>query len=441
MFLLLYRESSKDVVLIDPFVVPKSYEDRGLSSQAVRYEVRDAIEEIIQDNANQERNPKTSGLPFVAVEQTPLPEVEIPGTKLGLSTLVVFTQRLFDLQPTRISGEIREQELERRGIDKSKEVMFNVHLRVFQPRTTGYRTVELYANKGALVFRMAEETMRIIDPYVLARYYFRHGRLKEAADLCRSIIFSQGRDPRRVSAAYILWGNIFSGDDVQVAILKYKEAIEFNPESAVGYYNWALSLTRENKLDEAATNLGRAAKLARTGKGKALVLVTWGKLCEMQKNKNEAINKFRAAIASDPDSSDAYRHLASTLEESGKIDEAIAAYSKAIQLDPHFSTDYYSLGQLLEKKSRADEAEIQYVKGLELGDYILSAAAYGELLTKKQQFAAAEQFYNQWAAMDPKNATPYFGLAELFRAQKRTSEAEGMQSRAIRLQLDSFEVK
>jgi hypothetical protein len=79
-----YPKVSRDALIIDSFSVPKQFEEAGLTPDVVANRVGNVMQEINADaHAQIEKNEVTS-----AHDEASIPDVEVPGTKLGLKTLV-----------------------------------------------------------------------------------------------------------------------------------------------------------------------------------------------------------------------------------------------------------------------------------------------------------------------------------------------------------------
>jgi len=103
----------------------------------------------------------------------------------------------------------------------------------------------------------------------------------------------------------------------------YKKAIELKPDEAAYYNNYALALAGAKKIDEAKTNLDKAAELDPAGAGR--YHYNMGALL-VNSNQNEAAGEeFKKAIALDPNYADAqyqygvYLASKATADSTGKI--------------------------------------------------------------------------------------------------------------------------
>lgn len=121
----------------------------------------------------------------------------------------------------------------------------------------------------------------------------------------------------------------------------FRKAIELKPDDAAYYNNFALALAKDKKIDEAKTNLDKAAQLDPPGAGK--YFYNMGALLVNSAQNEAAGEEFKKAIAADPTYADAqyqygvYLASKATADASGKIVAApgtVEALQKYIELKP-----------------------------------------------------------------------------------------------------------
>jgi tetratricopeptide (TPR) repeat protein len=100
----------------------------------------------------------------------------------------------------------------------------------------------------------------------------------------------------------------------------FKKAIELAPTDAGLYNNYALALAKDKKLDDAKTNLAKAAELDPPGAGKY------------------------------------YYNLGALLVNGGQGDAALEEFKKAVEADPNYADAQYQLGMTLAAKATTDAA-------------------------------------------------------------------------------------
>jgi tetratricopeptide (TPR) repeat protein len=103
----------------------------------------------------------------------------------------------------------------------------------------------------------------------------------------------------------------------------YKKAIELKPDDAAYYNNYAIALAKDKKLDEAKTNLDKAAQLDPPGAGK--YFYNMGALLVNGNQTEAAGEQFKKAIDADPTYADAqyqygiYLASKANTDPSGKV--------------------------------------------------------------------------------------------------------------------------
>jgi tetratricopeptide (TPR) repeat protein len=83
----------------------------------------------------------------------------------------------------------------------------------------------------------------------------------------------------------------------------YRKAIELKPDEAAYYNNFAIALAKDKKLDEAKTNLDKAAQLDPPGAGK--YFYNMGALLVNGGQNDAAGEEFKKAVTADPNYADA----------------------------------------------------------------------------------------------------------------------------------------
>lgn len=147
--------------------------------------------------------------------------------------------------------------------------------------------------------------------------------------LADAYVASAGMKPAEASALY------------EKGFEAYKKAIELKPDDAAYYNNFALALAKDKKIDEAKTNLDKAAQLDPPGAGK--YFYNMGALLVNSAQNEAAGDEFKKSIAADPTYADAYYQYGlyltskATADPSGKIVAApgtIENLQKYLELKP-----------------------------------------------------------------------------------------------------------
>jgi len=100
--LYLYRDLTRDALIIEPFSVPKHFEETGLTPEVVANRICDALRQIETASHTGMRKDNLISLRDEGIE----PDVEIPGAKIGLKSVVEIARNILSVYPKHISGDI-----------------------------------------------------------------------------------------------------------------------------------------------------------------------------------------------------------------------------------------------------------------------------------------------------------------------------------------------
>ncbi len=357
-----YREVTRDVLIIDPFTVPKHFEEAGLTSEVMANRIGDRLRQIeIQTQTHMKKDNLTS-----LVEEGSVPDVQIPGTKLGLTTIVDITRAIFAVYPKHISGDIAvpmDTPTKIGAAPAQPQATVTVYLTQGRSRSAGVPFEVPADDLELLVQTTAEAVLGQVNPYVLAAYRYDRREYEKTIEVLERIVQDPSEDTLHKSAACCLWGNVlYDQKKYDEAITKYQEAIEFDPKLAFPYNNWGNALRAKGKYDEAIAKFQKAIEL---DPKYATAYSNWGLALKEQGKYDEANAQYQKAIELDPKFALAYNNWGVALYEQKKYDEAIAKYQKAVELDPKFATAYLGWGNALYEQKEYDEAIAQYLRAIE----------------------------------------------------------------------------
>ncbi len=262
------------------------------------------------------------------------PDIEIPGTKLGLKTVIDIGRSIFGIYPKHISGDIvfpvTLSTSAESGSGKNN-VTVTIHVAQGRNRSPAISVVMAGDDVDIIVQRTAETILAQVNPYVLAVYRYDRHEYEKASELIQQVIQNPSSGRPYKAAAFILWSALLNlEENYDDAIAKCKEAVELDPKNALAYFNWGASLENERKHDQ-------------------------------------AIAKYQKAIELDPKYASAYGYWGASLEREGKHDEAIAKYTEAIRYQPDNAGFFYSRAFVLAGKGLFGSAAADFQKYLDLG--------------------------------------------------------------------------
>ncbi len=359
----IYREVTRDVLIIDPFTVPKHFEEAGLTSEVMANRIGDKLHQT--ETATQTRMKKDNLISFR--EEGSVPDVEIPGTKLGLKAIVDITRALFGIYPKHISGDIVlpvDAPAKVGSPPVQQQARVPVYLTQGRSRSAGVPLDVPADDLELLVQTTAEAALGQVNPYMLAGYRYRRQEYEKAIEIAERIIQDPFQDIFRKSAAFNLLGIVLDDQGKHdEAIAQYQKAIKLDPKNALAYNNWGSVLDEQKKYDEAIVQYQKAIEL---NPKLASAYLNWGNALSEQKKYDEAIAQYQKAVELDPKDADAYNNLGNVLMEQKRYGDAVAKFRKAIELDPTFADAYNGWGVALKAQGKYDEAEAKFQKAREL---------------------------------------------------------------------------
>jgi tetratricopeptide (TPR) repeat protein len=230
--------------------------------------------------------------------------------------------------------------------------------------------------------------------------------------------------------------------DTRKALEYFKKAGQADPTFAEAFFNQGMSLMKLNKPAEATKAFESALKLE---PGSTAPYVQLGTLYLKQGKKDRAVEAFTRAIeladAQDKADSgfkallkrnemrrntDAYRGLAMAYLELGKVDEAVNTLKQATDKMPKDASAREALGDAYLAQRNYDGAVEQFQKRLEYEPSVDARLDLARAYTKKRVARQAEPLYRDVLKEDPTNRAARLGLVDLFTAQGRFADAEGV---------------
>jgi tetratricopeptide (TPR) repeat protein len=293
-----------------------------------------------------------------------MPDVEIPGTKLGLKTIVDIARSVFGIYPKHVSGDIVVPVSLPLKAESPSKATVTVYVTRGRNRSSAISVVSAADDVESLVRLAAETVLGQVNPYVLAAYREDRREYEKAVELIERMIQSPTEDRRHKEAAFNLWGNALKDQTkYDEAIAKYQTAIELDPKDPLPYYNWGAVLYSQKKYSEAIAKYQRVTEL---DPKLAAAYYNWGTALYSLNRGDEAVAKWRTTIELDPRDALPYNAWGNVLSDHKKYDEAITKYQKAIELNPKFAAPYTNWGVALRDEGKYDEAMAKLKKAVEL---------------------------------------------------------------------------
>jgi tetratricopeptide (TPR) repeat protein len=461
-----YRQIHRDAVIIDPFAVPGRFADAGLSGQVMAERVGDQLHRIELLSRTRMRTDN----PVASQDDLAIPDIEIPGTKLGLKTFVDVTRAVFGMYPTRVTGDIvlpLNSTTSSPPMDATVTVTVTIYVTRGQQRIPAQRVELPNADADQVVQAAAKLVLQAINPYVYASYLDRHGKVSEAAALAERMILNPSASAVERKAAYNLlgsirtgqhqydeavrwftkaiaidghfamafsnWGNVLERQHQHdAAIGKYQQASEVDPHFASGYDAWGILLANQKRYEEAIAKYQEALKRDRLD---VVAYDRWGETLLAENKLDEAAEKFKTALSIDPFDVTAYIQWASLLVKQKRNAEADAKYNSAMNLDPSNASTYLVVADVLHSQLRCDQAIPIYRKAIAADpEYVAAYNNLGIVFFEVKRYSDAINMFKKELDLVPTYALAYDNWGEVLREQNQVEEATAMYRKAIELE-------
>jgi len=412
----LYRELTRDVLIIEPFNVPKEYADKGFTDEVIANHVSDALAEIEKDAITKEKRAGLRVDTFVLSGDLPTTiDVEVPGTKLGLRTLVEIAREVFNIHPKRVRGDV---------VLSIAPAAAPVSLTV---RVSGARHPEVVRrsmipdNDPERIPQLAAEAiLHDVNPFLLGVYKQYQDDSETVEEIGRELLAGSDRLDR--ARGHDLMGLVDTARGrLKDAVAEYRQATELAPDLSFAYANWGFMLDNLDKAGEAITKYQKAVQL---DPSYARAYVVWGYTLYKQGKPAEAEAKFQEAVRRDPGDPVTYDFWGAALAERGKEVEAFAKFEQALELDPKYWSTYTAWGDTLTRQEKWEDAAEKYRKAIETGPK--SATPYyswGAMLSQQGKLDDAIAKFRLASQIDPGSAYAYNAWGVILFKQNKMEEA------------------
>jgi predicted O-linked N-acetylglucosamine transferase (SPINDLY family) len=146
----------------------------------------------------------------------------------------------------------------------------------------------------------------------------------------------------------------------------------------------------------------------------------------------DAIARFRTALALCPDFAEAHVNLGVALEQNEEFAEAALCYERALAIEPLNPLGHLNLGIVLEKQGNLNEAVRQYRRLLALRPELAEGhRRLGMALSALSQWDAAEPALREAARLEPGNLHTHYHWGISLQKTRRLCEAEEVYRRTL----------
>jgi tetratricopeptide (TPR) repeat protein len=206
----------------------------------------------------------------------------------------------------------------------------------------------------------------------------------------------------------------------QQAAEKCREAIAIDPDYAGAYNILGVTLEIREELDDAIEQYRKADELWKTAGSpdRKFALHNLGNALFSKKQRKEAAEKYREAIAIDPDFADAHNGVGRALMAEKCFDDAIEQYRKADDLWARDKSDNRKLalwnwGLALLEQERFDDAIAKYEEATIVAPTDPDGLFYcGNIFTASWRYREGIKRFEQSSKLDPGNPFPHHNKAD-----------------------------
>jgi tetratricopeptide (TPR) repeat protein len=236
----------------------------------------------------------------------------------------------------------------------------------------------------------------IKEKFLLASGYYQQGDLRQAENICRSILKEQ---PDNFHVLYFAGMIYYRLGEYDSSIKYIKKATGLNPNHAEAYYNLGNAFRQKGQFDEAISCYLEAFKL---NPAFYEAYNNLGIVFQSRNQPDEAIIYYRKALELNPRLADAYYNLGTIFQDKEQFDEAIVNYKKALQIDQNFTDVYYNLGNIYRETGSLDEALSCFQKALRFNPGLDDAYHnIGTVLMQKGMYDEALSYFRKALQLNP----------------------------------------
>lgn len=219
------------------------------------------------------------------------------------------------------------------------------------------------------------------------------GRLGQAERLTRSVLKKDPLDTGAIRMLAVIGLRVGQFED---SIKLLERCLELSPGFHLARQNYALALSRRQRIDESVTQIDRLLIAEPNNPNYKLLK---GSFLVQKGDHDSALDIFETLLADYPNQSNAQMNYGHTLKAVGRVDEAIRAYRHAIELRPATGEVYWSLANL--KTFQFSDADVDSMRaevlpdGGDPDDQAHLLFALGKALEDKGEYDEAFDFYER----------------------------------------------
>lgn len=265
----------------------------------------------------------------------------------------------------------------------------------------------------------------------LANLYEKYGDITQKEDLYRR---ATANDPTG-KIYFFNWAiTLMKLDRFDEAIEKCKKVLELDANYLTAYNAWWQALTWQNKNEEA---LELCKQVSELHPDYAFTYSTWGLILYKQGKNEEAMEQLVKAVLLNPADAVAWCNYGSVLFNLKHYEEAIIKYQKSLSLGLVCSNATHNLATSYFYAGKYDQAEVSFQKAVKVNPSLsLTYLNWGQMLSKQEKYKDAIKKFNKAIALSPDDTNVYYFLGETFNKMKQYDKAICQFERVVELKKD-----
>ena len=242
--------------------------------------------------------------------------------------------------------------------------------------------------------------------------------------------------PNLVEAQRALASVALSRNDMPALEEAASQVVALQPTSPDGYALLAVSAMNQKQFPRAEQQIQKAIDVAPKS---SIGYIQLGNLKLLQKQLPEAEKAYQQALDRDPASADALSGLMNVYISQKQVDKAVTVANAQIAKAPNSSPLYDLLGTLLfNNKKDLDGAEMALKKSAELDKGNADALVkLGQVQIAKGAVDQAIATYQNSIKDNPKEASFYILMGELYESKQQWDQAKGAYQKALEIRPDN----